>query len=69
VLVFADLGFVRGPDPTLFIHPKFTGDLPTELDCLERRELTDAGVRVIPATEVGILERLPFVSQAEFGEM
>jgi len=69
VLVFADLGFVRGPDPTLFIHPKFTGDLPTELDCLERRELTDAGVTVIPATEVGILERLPFVSRAEFGEM
>ena len=68
-LVFVDLGFVSGPDPLLYLHPRFVGDLPSELGVLERRELTDDGIRVVPATETGVLERLPFVSRAEFEKM
>lgn len=66
VLVFRDLGFARGSDPTLYIHPRFTGSLPSQLDFLERKEMTPSGIRVTPATETGVLERLPFMTLAEF---
>jgi hypothetical protein len=40
-----------------------------ELDFLGRRELTGAGIRVMPAGETGVLERLPFISQEEWEQM
>jgi hypothetical protein len=69
VLVFHDLGFVRGPDPVMYMHPKFAGRLPPELDFLERRELTDHGISVTPPARTGVLEALPFVGAAEFAEL
>lgn len=48
-LVFAALGWRGGPDPVLYVHPRFTGRLPRALLDLRRRELTVAGIVNRPA--------------------
>lgn len=57
-LAFANLGMRGGDDPVLYVHPRYTGQLPTALSSLRRRELTPVGIRETPAKNIGALERL-----------
>ncbi len=68
-LVFPELGFVHARDPLLYMHPLYGGDLPPELDFLERRSMTAQGIRVASATGAPLLERLSLVSEADWAQM
>lgn len=51
VLAFVQVGLLRVPDPVLYLHPSFSGDLPDSVFDLERRHVgrDPAGVRVTAA--------------------
>ena len=64
-LVFLNVGFLGGPDPVLYLHPRFEGRLPEGLEALERRTYdaeVGAIVTVEPSTP-GVLGALRFVSR------
>ncbi len=64
-LAFLNVGFLGGPDPVLYVHPRFGGQLPEALLALERRSY-DAGAGKIVAREPStaeILSGLRFVSR------
>ena len=54
-LAFAGLGWRGGPDPVLYLHPRFDGQLPRALLDLRLRELTAAGIVDVPARQDGRL--------------
>jgi len=63
--MFLNVGFLGGPDPMLYLHPRFEGRLPEVLEALERRTY-DAEVGAIVAEEpstTGVLGVLRFVSR------
>jgi hypothetical protein len=47
-LAFANLGWTGGPDPVLYMHPRFTGELPSALRHLRRRLLGPDGIVDVP---------------------
>jgi len=57
-LAFAELGWHGGPDPLLYLHPRFVGRLPAALMSLRRRVLTATEIVDVPSTTEGLLERL-----------
>jgi hypothetical protein len=64
-LAFLNVGFLGGPDPILYLHPRFGGRLPNALLDLERRSY-DAGtgkIIVREPSETGVLSRMRFVSR------
>ena len=64
-LAFLNVGFLGGPDPILYLHPRFGGRLPEALLTLERRTY-DAGAGKIVMREpskTGVLDALKFVSR------
>lgn len=64
-LVFLNVGFLGGPDPVLYLHPRFGGQLPEALEALERRTYdAEAGAIVTekPST-TDVLGTLRFVSR------
>lgn len=64
-LVFLNVGFLGGPDPVLYLHPRFGGRLPEALLALERRRYdAQAGVIVVDdPSATGVLDALGFVSR------
>lgn len=52
-LAFANLGMRGGPDPILYVHPRFDGSLPSAMMSLERRELAASRIGDTPAIEPG----------------
>ena len=64
-LMFLNVGFLGGPDPVLYLHPRFEGRLPEALQALERR-IYDAQVGAIVTIEpstTSVLGHLRFVSR------
>jgi hypothetical protein len=64
-LAFLNVGFLGGPDPILYLHPRFEGRLPEALEVLEKRTYdVEAGAIVTekPST-TGVLGTLNFVSR------
>jgi hypothetical protein len=63
VLAFVRIGLRGGPDPVLYLHPRFEGKLPDALLNLERRTYnTEAeGIAIHKPSATGILERVGFV--------
>jgi hypothetical protein len=57
-LAFADLGWGGGPDPVLYLHPRYTGHLPAPLLRLRRRSLTPDGIVDAPADSRALLPEL-----------
>ncbi len=65
VLAFLNVGFLGGPDPVLYLHPRFGGRLPEALVALENRRY-DAEARKIIASKpalTNVLNELNFVSR------
>ncbi len=64
VLAFVTVNFTGGPDPVLYLHPRFRGDLPEALMSIERRSYDSESetVRVVPSRRPGFLGELDFVS-------
>jgi hypothetical protein len=63
VLAFVHVGLRGGPDPVLYLHPRFEGALPDALLSLERRTYdTEAeGIETHKPSATAILERVGFV--------
>lgn len=64
-LAFLGVGFLGGPDPVLYLHPRFGGRLPEALLALERKSY-DAGagkVMVQKPSTIDLLSELRFVSR------
>jgi phenylpyruvate tautomerase PptA (4-oxalocrotonate tautomerase family) len=57
-LAFGGLGWRGGPDPIVYVHPRFTGSFPAAVASLRRRELTDRGIVETPAERDGLLQSL-----------
>lgn len=57
-LAFAELGMRGGPDPILYVHPRFTGTLPAAFMQLRRRFPLPEGIGDVGAMTSGLLERL-----------
>jgi hypothetical protein len=64
-LAYVEVGLRPSPDPILYLHPRFTGDLPEGLLQLERRTYRPgrSSVDVVPARTQGLLEQLGFVTE------
>jgi hypothetical protein len=63
VLAFVRIGLRGGPDPVLYLHPRFEGTLPNALLSLERRTYdTEAkGIVTLKPSAMGVLEKVGFV--------
>ena len=57
-LAFAGLGWRGGPDPVLYIHPRFTGHLPEAIASLRTRTLSAVAIDDTPARSKGALQQL-----------
>jgi len=64
VLAFVNVYMGGGPDPVLYLHPRFRGELPETLMGIERRSYDpEVGeVRVEPSRSPGFLSKLNFVT-------
>ncbi len=64
-LVFLNVGFMGGPDPVLYLHPRFGGRLPGALQRLERRgyDARAGAIFVKEPLATGVLGALKFVSR------
>lgn len=63
VLAYIQVGFTRGSDPVLYVHPRYSGALPTALTTLEQRGFNRENRQTItvPAQRIDVLEPLHFV--------
>jgi hypothetical protein len=57
-LIFASLGMLGGPDPILYLHPRFRGTLPAAITGLRRRYATDDGIQEVDGVRAGLLATL-----------
>ncbi len=57
-LAFTGLGWRGGPDPILYVHPRFNAPLPTAMLGLRRRSVTAHGIAGAPAQRQGLLKEL-----------
>jgi len=64
-LVFLNVGFMGGPDPVLYLHPRFGGRLPGVLLTLEKRiyDARAGAIAVDKPSTTGVLGALKFVSR------
>jgi hypothetical protein len=64
VIAFVNVNFPGGPDPVLYLHPRFQGDLPEALMSIEHRSYDAHAETVIvrPSRKTGFLKQLGFVS-------
>lgn len=64
-LAFVNVGFLGGPDPVLYLHPRFKGRLPDTLLTLEKRTYdVEAGKPIVQgSSRIGALNEMGFVSQ------
>jgi hypothetical protein len=64
VLAFVNVNFPGGPDPVLYLHPRFRGDLPEALMSIERRSYNAHAKTVVvgPSRKTGFFKQLGFVS-------
>lgn len=64
VLAFVNVNFPGGPDPVLYLHPRFRGNLPASLMSIERRSYDPETKTIVvqPSQKTGFLEQLGFVS-------
>ena len=62
-LAFVRIGLRGGPDPVLYLHPRFEGTLPDALLSLERRAYDTEAKRIVTLkpSATGILEGVGFV--------
>jgi hypothetical protein len=65
VLALVNVNFPGGPDPVLYLHPRFRGDLPASLMSIERKSYdAHAETAVVrPSRKTGFLKHLGFVSK------
>jgi hypothetical protein len=62
VLAFTGVGWRGVPDPVLYLHPRFNGNLPQALGMFEQRTYTERlGVNIRPAQGRSILQEMNFV--------
>jgi len=63
VLAYVRIGLRGGPDPVLYLHPPFEGELPNALLNLERRTYgaEAEGIALHKPSATGILEKVGFV--------
>jgi hypothetical protein len=64
VLAFVNVNFPGGPDPILYLHPRFRGNLPESFLDIETRSY-DAEIKAVivePSRRTGFLGQLGFVS-------
>jgi len=65
VLAFVNVNFRGGPDPVLYLHPRFRSELPESLMSIERRSY-DANAETVvvrPSRKTAFLKQLGFVSE------
>jgi hypothetical protein len=59
VIVYPNVGFTCEYEPVLYLHPRFQGELPRELEALARHEFTrDGGISKTPAKNPRVLSAL-----------
>jgi hypothetical protein len=62
ILAFTNVGLRGVPDPVLYLHPRFEGNLPQVLGRLEQRTYTEGiGVNIRPTQDGRILQAMNFV--------
>ena len=67
VLAFTEVGHLRCSEPVLYVHPRFSGDLPEALRQLGQRKLVAdrSGIEVLEPRRRGYLEALGFLEPKE----
>jgi hypothetical protein len=59
ILAFVEAGFRCSNEPVFYLHPRFKGGLPPELQVFQWRAMDPAsGISVTPARDEGILKKL-----------
>jgi len=63
VLAFTEVGHLRCSEPVLYVHPRFSGDLPEALRQLGQRKLVAdrSGIEILEPRRRGYLEALGFL--------
>ena len=57
-LIFANLGMLGGPDPILYLHPRFRGTLPAAITGLRQRYARDDGIQEVDGIRTGLVATL-----------
>ena len=62
ILAFKSVDLFRHPDPVIYHHPRFFGELPEEIMFFEQRRLRDSAINIQPPKRKNILAVLGFTS-------
>jgi|SRR5918994_5434960 hypothetical protein len=64
VLAFVNVDFPGGPEPVLYTHPRFRGDLPESLSSIERKTYDPRTGAIVlqPSQRAGFFKQIGFVS-------
>jgi hypothetical protein len=57
-LIFANLAMVGGPDPILYLHPRFRGTLPAAITGLRQRYAKNDAIQEVDGIRAGLLATL-----------
>ena len=62
ILAFKRVDLFRHPDPVIYHHPRFFGELPEEIMIFEQRRLRDSSINIQPPKRKNVLAELGFTS-------
>lgn len=62
ILAFKRVDLFRHPDPVIYQHPRFFGELPEEIMLFEQRRLRDSAIDIQPPKRKNVLAELGFTS-------
>jgi hypothetical protein len=62
ILAFKRVDLSRHPDPVIYHHPRFFGELPEEIMIFEQRRLRDSAINIQPPKRKNVLAELGFIS-------
>lgn len=62
ILAFKRVDLIRHPDPVIYHHPRFIGELPEEIMLFEQRRFRDSAINIQPPKHKNVLAELGFIS-------
>ncbi len=62
ILAFKRVDLIRHPDPVIYHHPRFLGELPEEIMIFEQRRFLDSAINIQHPKRENVLAELGFIS-------
>jgi hypothetical protein len=62
ILAFKRVDLIRHPDPVIYHHPRFFGELPEEIMIFEQKRFRDSAINIQPPKRKNVLVEFGFIS-------